>query len=110
MTGDGDLNKYFWGVAIAVIGTFVVAVPVGLKYSQASLLFGFIAAVSAPIVIHRIPDKNWSIGMLVGLSLFASFPVRKLFQLDGLLQELPVILAYCALLWVIGLGWRRSWR
>ncbi|WP_306115867.1 MULTISPECIES: hypothetical protein [unclassified Roseovarius] len=104
------MNKYVLGVVIAVFGTLVIAVSVGLKYSQASLLFGLVAAVSAPVVIHKISDVGWSIGMLMGLSFYASFPIKKLFQIDGIINEIPVTLVYVAVLWVIGLGWRRSWR
>jgi len=104
------MNKYGLGVLAAVFGVVVFAVPIGLRYSQATLLFGLIAAISAPIVIHRIPDKNWSLGMLLGLSLFASFPFKKLFQIDGFASEIPVTLAYATTLWVIGFGWKRSWR
>lgn len=88
----------------------VVSVPIGLKYSQGMLLYGLIAVVSAPVVIHRVSDKNWSLGMLVGLSLFASFPLKKLLRLDGILEETAVSLAYAGVLWVIGFGWKRSWR
>lgn len=104
------MNKYFLGVAIAVFGTLAVAVPIGLKYSEATLIFGLVAALSAPVVVHKIPDKNWSLSMLVGLSIFASFPLQKLLNFDGFLYEAPVSLAYLAILWVIGFGWKRSWR
>lgn len=104
------MNKYFWGVSIAVFGALVVAVPIGLKYSQATLLFGLIAAISAPVVIHKISNKNGSLGMLMGLSMFASFPLKKLFQIDGSMNEFLVTLVYAALLWTIGFGWRRNWR
>jgi len=104
------MNKYSLGVIIAVFGALIIAVPIGLKYSQATLLFGLIAAISAPVVIHKTPDKNWALGMLMGLSFFASFPLKKLFQIDGFVNEIPVTLAYAAILWVIGFGWKRSWR
>lgn len=104
------MNKYGLAVTIAVFGALIIAVPIGLKYSQATLLFGLIAALSAPVVIHKVPDANWASGMLMGLSFFASFPLKKLFQIEGFINEASVMLAYAALLWVIGFGWRRSWR
>lgn len=104
------MNKYGLAVIMAVLGALVIAVPIGLKYSQATLLFGLIAALSAPVVIHKIPSVNWALGMLMGLSHFASFPFKKLFQIDGFINEVLVMLAYFALLWLIGFGWRRSWR
>jgi hypothetical protein len=86
------MNKYFWGVMIAVFGALAVAVLIGLKYSQAVLFFGLIAVLSAPIVIHKISNKNWSLSMLVGLSLFASFPLKKLYQIDGFVGGISVSL------------------
>jgi hypothetical protein len=104
------MNKYVLGVIIGVFGALAIAVLIGLKYSHAALLFGLIAAISASVVIHKVSNKNWSLGMLMGLSVFASFPLKKLFQLDGFINEIPVTLAYFAILWVVGFGWKRSWR
>ncbi len=104
------MNKYGLAVTVVVFGALAVAVAIGLKYSQATLLFGLIAAISAPVVIHKIPNVSSALGMLVGLSFFASFPLKKLFQIDGFINEVPVTLAYAALLWAIGFGWKRSWR
>jgi hypothetical protein len=108
--GEVEMDKYVWGVIIAVVGALAVSVPMGLKYSQATVLYGLIAVFSAPVVIHRVSDKNWSLGMLVGLSIFASFPLKKFFKIDGLLEGMAVSLAYAGILWVIGFGWKRSWR
>lgn len=104
------MNKYFWGVAITVFGALAVSAQIGLKYSEATLIFGLIAAISAPVVVHKIADKNWSLGMLGGLSTFASLPLKELLKIDGFLDEAPVSLAYFAMLWVISFGWKRSWR
>ncbi len=104
------MNKYVVVVIIAVFGAMAAAVPIGLRYSQATLLFGLIAAISAPVVVHKVSDRNWSFGMLIGLAYFASFPLKKLFQIDGFLNELPVNIAYAAMLWAIGFGWKRTWR
>ena len=104
------MNKHFWGVTIAVFGTLLVAVLIGVNYLQAAALFGTIALVSAAIVIHKIEDQGLCIGMLVGLSVFASFPLRKLFQIDGFVVEMSMNLVVCAALWVVGLGWKRPWR
>ena len=104
------MNKYGLAVTIVVFGTLAIAVPIGLRYSQAALLFGLIAALSAPVVIHKISDAGWALGMLMGLSFFASSPLKKLYQIDGFINDIPVTLGYAALLWVIGFGWRRRWR
>ena len=104
------MNKYSWIVIAAVVGSFVLVISVGLRYSQSSIFFGLVAAILSPIVIHKIPQMNVSLGLLVGLSFFASFPLKKLFQFEGILQEVSISAAYLAVLWVIGFGWRRSWR
>jgi hypothetical protein len=109
-SGESTLDKYVWGVIIAVVVALAASGSIGLKYSEATLLFGLIAAVSAPAVIHKISDKNWSLGMLVGLSIFASFPLKKYLDLDGLPEEMAITLAYGGMLWAIGFGWKRSWR
>ena len=103
------MNRYALGIAIAVFGALALAVSIGLKYSQTTFLFGLVAAISAPIAIHKVPNKNIAVGMLVGLSAFASYPLRKLFQIDYFTNEFIVILVYLAILWVIAFGWRRIW-
>lgn len=104
------MNKYGIGVILAVMVVLTLALALSLKYSQATLLFGFVALVSAPIVIHRIPDKNWSMAMLFVLAIFASFPFRKLYQIDGFIREIPVLVIYVGILWLVGRGWKRSWQ
>ena len=103
------MNKFGFAVAAAVLGALTAAAVIGLKYSQATLLFGLISAFSAPLVIHKISSVGWAVGMLIGLAIFASFPLKKLFQVDGFVNETPVTLAYVAILWVIGFGWKREW-
>ena len=95
---------------MALFGALAIAAAMGLKYSQATLLFGLVAVVCAPVVLHRIPNKNSALGMLVGLSIFASFPLKKLFQVDGFVGDVSVSLVYGAVLWVVGFGWKRNWR
>lgn|SRR6056297_2624043 len=104
------MNKYVLVVTIVAFGALAIGVAVGLKYSQATLFFGLIAAFLAPVVIHKIPSVGLATGMLIGLAVFASFPLKKLFQIDGFINEALLNMAYAALLWVIGFGWRRSWR
>lgn len=103
------MNNYGLGVALAVFGSMLISVQLGIRFSQASLIFAVIAAICAPIVIHRIQSVPWSAGMLLALAYYASFPLKKLFQLEGFVQEVPVTLIYAGLLWVIGQGWKRSW-
>ncbi len=81
-----------------------------MKYSTAIIVFGLISSGLAPIVIHKIRNSSISIGCLVGLALFASFPLKKLFGLDDFILEAVVILVYLGSLYVIGFGWKRSWK
>lgn len=97
-------------IATVVMVTLVFAVSIGLKYSQASLLFGAVALVLAPVAIHKIPNVNWASGVLIGLAVYASFPFKKLFQIDGFLHESAVTLSYFAVLWIAGMGWKRNWK
>jgi hypothetical protein len=103
------VNKYALGVVFVVFGTLTVSFLIGLKYSQAVLAFGLISALAAPVVIHKVPSTNIATGLFVGLTLFASFPFRKLFQIDGMVEELAVNFAYAAVLWIVGFGWKRIW-
>jgi hypothetical protein len=104
------MNKVFVGVTVVMFASLIVAVQLGLRYSQCSILFGLIAAVSAPFVIHKIDSPGTVSAVLVGLSIYASFPVKKLFQLDGFLQEVPLTFVYAGVLWVVGAGWTRAWK
>ena len=81
-----------------------------MKYSHAAILFGIGAVALAPIAIHNIQSANGSLGLLVGLAIFASFPLKKLFQIEGIIQEAPVTLIYFGILWAVGFGWKRSWK
>ena len=102
------MNKFGVGVLAVLFGALIVAVSIGLKYSHATVFFGLVAASAAPVVIHKIPNQSLSLGLLMALSLFASFPLKKLFQIDGFIHELPVTLVYAGMLWLIGFGWKRS--
>jgi hypothetical protein len=82
------VNKYALGVVFVVFGTLTVSFMVGLKYSQAVLVFGLVSVLSALVVIHKVPNASIATGLFVGLTLFASSPFRKLFQIDGMVEEL----------------------
>ena len=104
------MNKYGIGVILAVMVVLTLALALSLRFSQATLLFGFVACVAAPIVVHRIPDRNWSLALLFMLSIFASFPFRQLYQIEGFVREIPIIAIYAGILWLVGRGWKRSWQ
>lgn len=104
-----DSAKYAIGIGVIVGIILVASVQLGLQYSQAAILFAGVAGMCAPIVVKRIENPNLAIFMLVGLGLFASFPLKQLFQLEGLMLGILVTAPYVAALWVIGAGWRRRW-
>ncbi|SFR17363.1 hypothetical protein [Poseidonocella sedimentorum] len=99
------------GIIIAAVIVLVpfASVALGLRLYPASLLFGILALMLAPLAIHKVPSPNWSAGLLVGLAFFASFPVKKLEIVGGPVQEVLCTLAYGAVLWLVGLGWKRKW-
>lgn len=103
------MNKTSIVIVVALALVQVVAISVGLKYSQATILFGGLAMIMAPFAIHKTPSVNSAIVMLVILAFFASQPFKRLFQIDVILQELPVTLIYAGVLWLVGMGWKRSW-
>lgn len=104
------MNKYVFLVLAVVAGALFVAVPTGMKYAHASLLFGALAVVLAPISIHKVPAANVATGLLIGLAIFASFPLKKLFQIDGFVAQVALSLLYAGVLWTVGFGWKRSWK
>ncbi|WP_114286362.1 hypothetical protein [Candidatus Halocynthiibacter alkanivorans] len=104
------MNKYSISVLAIAITTLFLAVVIGLKYSQASLIFGIVALALAPIAIHKVSDRGWALGLLAGLAIFASFPAKKLFQIEGFVTETLLTLIYFGTFWVIGMGWKRSWK
>ena len=104
------MNKYGFTIAAVVFMSLILSLIVGLKYSQASILFGIIAVGLARTTIHKVTEVNWAVGMLVGLALFASFPLKKLFQLDGFTQKFLLTMIYAGVLWIVGMGWRRNWK
>lgn len=104
------MDRYSLLILGIVLSVLWLSVLVELKYSHATLLYGMVALVLAPIAIHKVPRVNGALGLLLGLAVFASFPFKELFQLDGLVQEVPVTLAYAGMLWLIGMGWKRSWK
>lgn len=103
------MDKYFVLVTAVVFGVLTIAVAGGLRYSQTALLFGLIAIALAPIAIHKVSSPSTAIGLMTGLSLFASFPVKKLYGLAEFPQGMLLSAAYLGSLWTIGAGWKRSW-
>ena len=102
------MNKIFVVIVVVIFTSLFIAVQLELRYSQCSIVFGLIAAVSAPFAIHKINSAGTVSALLVGLAIYGSFPVKKFFQIDGFLQEVPLTLLYFGALWVVGAGWKRT--
>lgn len=98
------------GILLVLFATMAAALSLNLKYLHAAPLSFLVAALLAPVAIHQVSRTNLSIGLLVALAMFASHPFRKLFQLDGVIEQIAVSLVFLGLFWVIGFGWKRSWR
>ena len=104
-----EKHKYAIGIAVIVGIVLVATVQVGLGAFHAALLFAGVAAMCAPIVVKRIENATLATFYLVGLGLFASFPVKQIYQLDGLMLNILVTAPYVGALFLIGGGWKRSW-
>jgi len=97
-------------VLLAVLAAMMIAVSVPLSYGQAAPVFALVTFASAPVILHRIRDKGMAVGFLIGLSIFGSVPLMRYFEIDGFIGETLITLAYAALLFIIGFGWKRSWK
>ena len=102
------MNKIFVVIVVVIFASLFIAVQLELRYAQCSIVFGLIGAVSAPFIIHKINSAGTVSSLLVGLAIYASFPVKKFFQIDGFLQEVPLTLLYFGALCVVGAGWKRT--
>ncbi len=106
------MNRPVAAVLLAVAVAIFAAAVLRLRYSDMTLLFTLVAAVSAPVCLHRVRPPILSLGLLVALAFFASFPAKKLYGVDatyGRFGELIVTAAFFAVLFLIGGGWRRDW-
>ena len=97
---------------LIVLGTIfavmIVSFAIPLRYSQAVLVFGLVALALSAFVLPRFENANWALAALAGLTFFASFPFKKLFQLDGFGAETTVSAVYGIILFIVARGWR--WR
>lgn len=110
---EAMLNRWVLGVlaamALCIVGTAVLS----LRMSEAIPVFFVVAAISAPVAVHRVASPLGAGGLLVVLALFASFPAKSHYRVReayGTLGEVVVTLAFLAVLFVLALGWRRAWR
>lgn len=79
-------------VPAILVSIIFLGVVLGLRYSQAAILFGIVAAILAFTTIPKVVSNNWAMGLFATLAIFASYPVKKLFRLEGFAQEAPVTL------------------
>ena len=103
------MNNYMVGVFLAMFIAVALTLMIPLKYSEATLLFGLVAAACSPLVLHKVPNSHWSLSGFIALAFFASYPFRQLFQIESLIYSVLVISIYFTVLWVIGVGWKRRW-
>ncbi|TYC75777.1 hypothetical protein FMN63_05190 [Stappia sp. BW2] len=104
------MNSYFIIILAIVLAVVFCAAFLGLSYLHSSILFGVVAVALSPVAIHRIPQSNLATGALVGLAIFASYPLKKFLHLDSFVLSILLTLACFAVLWVVGFGWKRSWK
>ena len=99
--------------SIAIVFSVVLIVPffaVGMQYSSAFVLFGVLSLLLAPLAIHGVSNSLIAGLLLIGLGRFASFPLKKLYVIEGMVPKMSISLACAALLFVVGFGWKRSWK
>lgn len=104
------MNKYFVLIVVLVAVIISFAISFELEYSQTTIIFGISAAMLAPFAIHKIPSSGDATSLLFILALYASFPFRMFFQIEGFAQISATIVFYAGALWIIGFGWKRSWK
>jgi predicted outer membrane lipoprotein len=107
-----QVNRWVLGVLLALALCIVATAVLALRHQEATLLFFVVAAVSAPVVLHRVRSHAISVGLLIVLADFASFPAKKLYRIEetyGTPGEVAVTLAFLAILFLVGVGWRRDW-
>ena len=81
----------------------------GISAVFASLAFLVIAVCLSPIAVHKVENHQVAIGLLLALSFFASYPMKRVLGMDDFVLELLLSAVYLGILYVTGFGWRRSW-
>lgn len=104
------MNTYATAVIAAIFVSTFFAGVMALEEARAAVLFGLVALFSAPVAVHKVADSYWAAGLLFGLASFASFPASRALGITGLLPVVGVMFVYVAVLWGVGMGWKRSWR
>lgn len=104
------MNKSVIIIMAVLLATLFISVALGMRFSYAVLVYGLVAVILAPVAIHKVDNPNLAIGLILGLAAFASFPARRLYQLDGLLWPALLMVAYAVVLFIVGFGWKRSWK
>ena len=94
------------GVAVVLM---IVSIGAGLRFSHAAVLFGAVSLAFAYPLIQWAKTPLVATLSLLLLAIFASFPLKKLFQLDGLVEGGIAMLVCAAAVYVAGFGWKRSW-
>lgn len=103
------MNKFLIAIGVVLVLTFAFTETSGLEPMQLSIVFGVVAALLAPVAVHKIPNPSWSLGALVGMAFFVGHPLKSALGVQGYGQEMALNVACFAALWVIGFGWKRSW-
>ena len=104
------MNLHFFVVLAIALLTVLASIQISLPQIYALPVFGMVAVVLSPLAVHKIPSAPNAALALIVLGIMGSIPLRSLLQLDYLPMGVLVILAYSAVLWVTGFGWRRTWR
>ncbi len=106
------LNRWVLGVLAALAACIVATAVLTLRMSEAMPVFFVVAALAAPVAVHKVRSSIGAGALLLLLALFASYPAKTYYRLRenyGSLGEAVVTLAFLAVLFAVALGWRRRW-
>jgi hypothetical protein len=93
---------------VIVISVLLVtsALAVGLSYLYASILFFVAGSFLGIFVLRKMEDQQTIIGSLIGISIFCSHPIVKMFEDPSLWIRFGVGLLFIAYLLTISSRWK----
>lgn len=102
-------DKYLLGIIAFAFALLTLATAINLSYLYCVPLFALFGVAACQIAVKKVESIN-HVGLVITMcSIMGSLPIRRIYELDGLLVSLTTTLAYAAFLWVAAFGWRRKW-
>jgi hypothetical protein len=96
-----------WQIGLIFIVVFITgSLAIGLSYFYAAVLFFVVASGLAIFVLRKIEHQATIVGAVVGISLFAAFPVKRILGNPGTLVDMGVTLLFAAYFLTISSRWK----